>query len=102
LHDLDPQRAIDPAAVTLDVVSLDWKWLFVDPNEVVVQAPIDFSSPWGTAVRFRLTSASVINSFFLPQIGSRIWPAQLFYARVNVADLTGMPPQFKLIVTPEN
>jgi cytochrome o ubiquinol oxidase subunit 2 len=54
------------------VVSLDWKWLFIYPslgvasvNRVVV--------PVGTPLRFRLTSSGVMNSFFIPQLGSQIY-----------------------------
>jgi cytochrome o ubiquinol oxidase subunit II len=72
-HDLDPFRPIEPQDKTLEVqvVSLDWKWLFIYPergvasvNEIVV--PVD------TPVHFSLTSASVMNMFFVPQLGSMI------------------------------
>src|SRR5689334_6488268 len=55
----------------VQVISLDWKWLFIYPdrnvasvNQVVV--------PAGTPVHFLLTSASVMNQFFVPQLGSMI------------------------------
>jgi cytochrome o ubiquinol oxidase subunit II len=72
-HDLDPFRPIEPQdkALEVQVVSLDWKWLFIYPergvasvNEIVV--PVD------TPVHFSLTSASVMNMFFVPQLGSMI------------------------------
>jgi cytochrome o ubiquinol oxidase subunit II len=72
-HDLDPFRPIEPRekALEVQVVSLDWKWLFIYPehgvasvNEIVI--PVD------TPVHFSLTSASVMNMFFVPQLGSMI------------------------------
>ncbi len=72
-HDLDPFKPIEPRerALEVEVVSLDWKWLFIYPehgvasvNEIVI--PVD------TPVHFSLTSASVMNMFFVPQLGSMI------------------------------
>jgi cytochrome o ubiquinol oxidase subunit 2 len=72
-HDLDPFKPIEPRerALEVQVVSLDWKWLFIYPehgvasvNEIVI--PVD------TPVHFSLTSASVMNMFFVPQLGSMI------------------------------
>jgi cytochrome o ubiquinol oxidase subunit II len=72
-YDLDPFRPIQPQhkALEVQVVSLDWKWLFIYPehnvasvNEIVV--PVD------TPIHFSLTSASVMNMFFVPQLGSMI------------------------------
>src|SRR5260221_9648560 len=71
-HELDPPRPIEAAVTPLDVqvISLDWKWLFIYPSEGIASVnwlPV----PVGTPVRFRLTSASVVNSFFGPQLGSQ-------------------------------
>jgi cytochrome o ubiquinol oxidase subunit 2 len=73
-HQLDPYRPLASAAkpTEVQVVSLDWKWLFIYPeqgiasvNQVVV--------PAGKPVHFSLTSASVMNAFFVPQLGSMIY-----------------------------
>jgi cytochrome o ubiquinol oxidase subunit II len=73
-HDLDPKTRLQAAAapVEIEVVSLDWKWLFIYPklglatvNRLVV--------PTGVPLHFRLTSAGVMNSFFVPQLGSQIY-----------------------------
>jgi cytochrome o ubiquinol oxidase subunit 2 len=73
-HQLDPAQPLKSTAkpVEVQVVSLDWKWLFIYPdlglasvNRLVV--------PVGTPVHFSLTSASVMNSFFVPQLGSMIY-----------------------------
>lgn len=73
-HDLDPARplASRTAPLEVQVVSLDWKWLFIYPTLGV--ASVDrLVLPTGTPVRLRLTSASVMNSFFVPQLGSQIY-----------------------------
>jgi cytochrome o ubiquinol oxidase subunit 2 len=56
----------------VDVVSLDWKWLFIYPDQGVA-AVNQLVIPAGTPVEFRLTSATVMNSFFVPQLGSQIY-----------------------------
>ena len=91
-HDLDPPRPIDSATAPLDidVVSLDWKWLFIYPNEGI--ASINrLVVPVGTPVRFRLTSASVMNSFFVPELGSQIYTMPGMTTRLNLeADEPGI------------
>ena len=73
-HDLDPRKPIASEAkpVDIDVVSLDWKWLFLYPAENVASVN-RLVVPAGTPIRFRLTSATVMNSFFVPQLGSQIY-----------------------------
>jgi cytochrome o ubiquinol oxidase subunit 2 len=73
-HQLDPRAPIpgntDPLRV--DVVALDWKWLFIYPDQGVA-AVNQLVIPAGTPVQFRLTSATVMNSFFVPQLGGQIY-----------------------------
>jgi cytochrome o ubiquinol oxidase subunit II len=73
-HQLDPRVPIpaksDPLRV--DVVALDWKWLFIYPDHGVAAVNL-LVIPAGTPVEFRLTSATVMNSFFVPQLGSQIY-----------------------------
>ena len=91
-HDLDPPRPIESAMAPLDVdvVSLDWKWLFIYPNEGVASVN-RLVVPVGTPVRFRLTSASVMNSFFVPQLGSQIYTMPGMTTRLNLeADQPGI------------
>jgi cytochrome o ubiquinol oxidase subunit II len=54
------------------VVSLDWKWLFIYPN-LGIASVNRLVAPAGTPLHFRLTSAGVMNSFFIPQLGSQIY-----------------------------
>jgi cytochrome o ubiquinol oxidase subunit 2 len=90
-HDLDPPRPIESATAPLDVdvVSLDWKWLFIYPREGVASVN-RLVVPVSTPVRFRLTSASVMNSFFVPELGSQIYTMPGMTTRLNLqADQPG-------------
>jgi cytochrome o ubiquinol oxidase subunit 2 len=73
-HDLDPRKAISTAAkpVAVQVVSLDWKWLFIYPEQGIASVN-HLVVPAGTPISFDLTSAGVMNSFFVPQLGSQIY-----------------------------
>src|SRR5712675_3607067 len=70
-HDLDPRKAISPAVkpVTVQVVSLDWKWLFILPDQGIASVN-HLTVPIGTPISFELTSSGPMNSFFVPQLGS--------------------------------
>jgi cytochrome o ubiquinol oxidase subunit 2 len=73
-HQLDPRAPIPSNAKPLrvDVVALDWKWLFIYPEQGIA-AVNQLTIPTGTPVAFRITSATVMNSFFVPQLGSQIY-----------------------------
>ena len=73
-HQLDPRAPISAKAAPLrvDVVSLDWKWLFIYPDQGIASVN-QLTIPAETPVSFRLTSATVMNSFFVPQLGSQIY-----------------------------
>jgi cytochrome o ubiquinol oxidase subunit 2 len=72
-HELDPFRPIPSQTkpVEVEVVALDWKWLFIYPEQGVASVN-EFVVPVGTPVHFSITSASVMNQFFVPQLGSMI------------------------------
>lgn len=72
-HELDPSRPIASSGkpVEVQVVSLDWKWLFVYPGEGIATVN-DLVVPSGVPVHFSLTSGSVMNAFFVPQLGSMV------------------------------
>jgi cytochrome o ubiquinol oxidase subunit 2 len=73
-HDLDPRKAIASTSkpVRVQVVSLDWKWLFIYPDQGIATVN-QLTIPVGTPVNFELTSSGVMNSFFVPQLGSQIY-----------------------------
>ncbi|MER8732495.1 ubiquinol oxidase subunit II [Mesorhizobium sp. M1227] len=73
-HDLDPRKPIASTVnpVRVQVVSLDWKWLFIYPDQGIASVN-RLTIPVGTPVSFELTSSGVMNSFFVPQLGSQIY-----------------------------
>jgi cytochrome o ubiquinol oxidase subunit 2 len=73
-HQLDPRARIpaDAKPLRVNVVSLDWKWLFIYPDQKIA-AVNQLVVPVRTPLRFRLTSATVMNSFFVPELGSQIY-----------------------------
>lgn len=90
-HELDPPRPLKSkvAAIEVDVVSLDWKWLFVYPGQGVASVN-RLVIPAGTPVTFRVTSGTVMNSFFVPRLGSQIYAMAGMENRVNLmADKPG-------------
>ena len=73
-HKLDPFRPLESATPPLEVqvVSLDWKWLFIYPQQRVATVN-QLVIPAGRPVHFSITSASVFNTFFIPRLGSMIY-----------------------------
>jgi len=73
-HDLDPRKpmASTTKPINVQVVSLDWKWLFIYPEQGIATVN-QLTIPVGTPVNFELTSSGVMNSFFVPQLGSQIY-----------------------------
>jgi cytochrome o ubiquinol oxidase subunit II len=90
-HDLDPRKPLDSTIkpLTVQVVSLDWKWLFIYPVQGVASVNA-LTIPAGTPVHFELTSSAVMNSFFVPQLGTQIYTMGQMTTRVNLqADSPG-------------
>ena len=73
-HTLDPRKPLagNAPAVKVQVVSLDWQWLFIYP-ELGIASVNRLVVPAGSPLQLQLTSASVMNSFFVPQLGSQIY-----------------------------
>jgi cytochrome o ubiquinol oxidase subunit 2 len=84
-HDLDPPKALESSVTPLDieVVSLDWKWLFIYPDAGVASVN-KLVLPVGTPLRFHMTSASVMNSFFIPQLGSQVYTMAGMATKLNL------------------
>ena len=70
-----PSAGPEVKPVTIQAVSLDWKWLFIYPEQGIATVN-EIAFPKDTPVNFQITSDSVMNSFFIPQLGSQIyrWP----------------------------
>ena len=73
-HELDPAVPIASKSPPLEIqaVSLDWKWLFIYPGQQIASVN-ELVVPADVPLHFSLTSASVMNAFFVPQLGSMIY-----------------------------
>ncbi|MEM6638932.1 MAG: ubiquinol oxidase subunit II [Pseudomonadota bacterium] len=84
-HSLDPREPIqsnnDP--MVIQVVALDWKWLFIYP-EYEIATVNEIAMPVDTPVEFLVTSATVMNSFFIPNLGSQIYAMSGMENRVHL------------------
>src|ERR1700761_1665963 len=90
-HDLSPRKPIASTvkALRIQVASLDWKWLFIYPDQGVASVN-RLVIPVGTPISLELTSSGVMNSFFVPQLGSQIYTMAGMITRLHLqADETG-------------
>nr|WP_092574840.1 ubiquinol oxidase subunit II [Rhizobium lusitanum] len=82
-HKLDPYRPLDridatrsiPANIkplNVEVVALDWKWLFLYPDQGIATVN-ELAAPVDTPINFKITSSSVMNSFFVPALAGQIY-----------------------------
>jgi len=99
-HELDPFKPLEAQEkpVEIQVVSLDWKWLFIYPDQGIASVN-ELTVPAGTPVHFSITSASVMNMFFVPQLSSMIaamngMVTQLALKADNPGDFFGLSTQF--------
>jgi cytochrome o ubiquinol oxidase subunit 2 len=84
-HDLEPSRPLKSSTppLNVEVVSLDWKWLFIYPDQGVATVN-QLVVPAGTPVNFKLTSATVWNVFWVPQLGTMIYTMPRMTTRLNL------------------
>jgi cytochrome o ubiquinol oxidase subunit II len=99
-HDLDPKKPLPATAkpIEVQVVSLDWKWLFIYPEQGIASVN-RLVVPAGVPVHLQLTSATVMNSFFVPQLGSQIYTMAGMTTQLNLqadkpGDYFGLSAQF--------
>ena len=91
-HKLEPSRPLESnkPALTVQVVSLDWKWLFIYPDQGIATVN-QLVVPAGTPVNYSLTSATVWNVFWVPQMGTMIYTMPRMTTRLNLqADRQGV------------
>jgi cytochrome o ubiquinol oxidase subunit 2 len=90
-HELDPYRSLlsDNQSMTIEVVSLNWKWLFIYPKEGI--ATLNFVEfPKNTPVRFVITADAPMNSFWIPQLGGQMYAMPGMQTQLNLsADTVG-------------
>lgn len=89
-HSLDPRQPIpsENPPVVIEVVSLDWQWLFIYPGHKIATIN-EITVPVDTPVTFKLTSQTVMNSFYIPRLGSQLYA------------MAGMENQLNLIANHE-
>ena len=91
-HKLDPYAPLASKEKPLEVqvVSLDWKWLFIYPDDGVATVNT-LVAPAGRPIHFSLTSGSVMTAFFVPQLGSMIYTMNGMATQLNLqADRPGV------------
>ncbi|MDG4720217.1 ubiquinol oxidase subunit II [Thalassospira sp. FZY0004] len=82
-HTLDPYRPLDRIdaerpldkdhkPMVIEVVSLDWKWLFVYPEQGIATVN-ELAAPIDTPIQFKITSSGIMNSFFIPALAGQIY-----------------------------
>ena len=73
-HALNPYKPIESEEepITVEVVSLNWKWLFIYPD-LGIATVNELAFPANVPLNFKITSAGTMNSFFIPQLGSQIY-----------------------------
>jgi len=93
-HLLDPAAPLKSKAepLQIEVVSLDWKWLFIYPQQSIASVN-RMVVPVGAPLDLKITSASVFNVFFVPRLGTMIYAMYGMTTRLNLqADRPGIYP----------
>lgn len=82
---LDPYRPIesDKKPLKIQVVALDWKWLFIYPEQHIASVNY-FRIPVDTPVEFSITSDAPMNGFWIPQLGSQIYAMPKMRTKLNL------------------
>jgi len=90
-HELDPYRALDSdkKPLTVQVVALQWKWLFIYPEQNV--ASVNYLQiPEDTPVNFEITSDAPMNSFWIPKLGGQVYAMEGMTTQLHLmADAPG-------------
>jgi cytochrome o ubiquinol oxidase subunit 2 len=96
-HTLDPYRSLtridasrpmsfEAEPLNIEVVALDWKWLFIYPDHGIAVVN-ELAAPVDIPIRFKITASSVMNSFFIPALAGQIYAmpsmATTLYAVIN-------------------
>ncbi len=91
-HALDPYKPLVSSVkpLTVQVICLDWKWLFIYPEQHVASVNL-VELPVNTPVNFEITSDAVMNSFWIPQLGGQIYAMPGMSTQLHLmASRTGM------------
>lgn len=99
-HELDPFKSLDSTVkpLTIQVVALDWKWLFIYPEQGI--ATVNFVQfPESTPIDFEITADAPMNSFWIPSLGGQIYAmpgmsSQLHLIADGIGSYRGMSANF--------
>ncbi|HEY4065738.1 MAG TPA: ubiquinol oxidase subunit II [Burkholderiaceae bacterium] len=74
LRRIDADRTVTPgtAPLVVEVVALDWKWLFIYP-ELGIASVNELAAPVDVPIQFKITASSVMNSFYIPALAGQIY-----------------------------
>jgi cytochrome o ubiquinol oxidase subunit 2 len=84
-HQLDPYKPIvsDRETLIIEVVALEWKWLFIYPKQGI--ATINYARfPQNTPVLFKITADAPMNSFWIPRLGGQIYAMPGMTSKLNL------------------
>ena len=90
-HELDPYKPIvsDKKTKTIQVVALQWKWLFLYPEEQIATVNL-MPIPKGVPIHFEITADAPMNSFWIPHLGGQIYAMPKMKTELHlIADATG-------------
>ena len=92
-HTLDPYRPLaridaerplpaDHKPLVVEVVALDWKWLFIYPEQGIATVN-ELATPVDVPVRFKITASSYMNSFYIPALAGQIYAMPGMETKLN-------------------
>lgn len=90
--ELDPFKPLEheEKAITIQVVALQWKWLFIYPEEKIASLNF-FQFPKNTPLHFEITADAPMNSFWLPELGGQIYAMPGMTTQLHlIADTIGI------------
>lgn len=91
-HQLDPSKEIHSAkkALEVQVVALEWKWLFIYPEQRIATIN-ELHLPEDRPINFSITADAPMNSFWIPQLGGQIYAMTGMETKLHlIADEQGM------------
>lgn len=102
-HTLDPYRPLEridanrpiPATtkpLEVDVVALDWKWLFIYPEQGIATVN-ELAAPVDRPIRFKITASTVMNSFYIPELAGQIYAMPSMETSLNA--VSNKPGEFE-------
>ena len=94
LQRIDAQRTIpaDTKPLEVEVVALDWKWLFIYPEQGIATVN-ELAAPVDRPIHFKITSTSVMNSFYIPALAGQIYAMPGMQSQLNA--VINQPGEYK-------